>query len=180
LKKFYFIFFSIFLIATLILPVYVTSEDSKTDNYKIDYQQFLNPAPNPDLQNKPFIKPYLDFFTEVYETMDQEYYLPVSEEIYQQFVNDYKVRVLTRLKDKENVVPEIKHLGAGLLTNKLKSPTDTFSTFIPPIIAEEYESEILGYELGLGITGHLVKTGYLIDKVEFRSDSYQKGIRAGD
>jgi len=112
--------------------------------------------------------------------MDREYYQPVSPEKYEKFVATYKAKVLSRLKDRKNVVKEIKHLGAGLMVNKLKDPNDIFSSFIPPREAKEFKEKALGYSQGIGIEGALIDTGYLIDRVELRSDSYKKGIRPGD
>jgi len=148
--------------------------------FKIDLDKLLNPAPDPKLINEPFQKPYLDFLKEVYDTMDREYYAPLSEETYETFVKEFRLKVLTRLKDREEVVPDIKYLGAGLLVQRLKQPWDTFSNFFPPKEAEEFKSEVYGYAQGIGVTGRMTKAGYLVEKVELRSDSFAKGIVPGD
>lgn len=156
----------------------ISSAEKKT--YKVDYDKVLNPLPSPIPDNAPFLKPYTDFFQEVFDTMDREYYAPISRETYDTFVSGFKQKVLSRLKDKETVVTEIKYLGAGLLVQKLKDPTDSFSGFMPPKEAEEFQSQVLGYELGIGLSGHMTYKGYELDKVELRSDSYKKGIQKGD
>ncbi len=172
-------------IAALGAAILVSCPESKgaeaeSYQYRVDYQKFLNPAPDPDIKDTSYFKPYLDFLKEVYERMDAEYYLPISRDTYEKFADDFKGRVLARLKDKGTTVQEIKYLGAGLLVGRLKEPSDAFSNFFPPKVAEEYRSDVLGYELGIGITGNMVDIGYLIDRVELRSDSYEKGIRPGD
>lgn len=159
---------------------FVSNAEKPKTPYKVDYNALLTPQPDLTIKNESFMKPYFDFMQEVFDTMDREYYLPVSKEAYDSFKNEFKNKVLLRLKDKTNLVEDIKYAGAGLLVQKLKEPRDIFSAFIPPIQAEEFKSEVLGYELGIGITGHIMEKGYLIEKVELRSDSYAKGIRMGD
>jgi len=152
--------------------------DAKT--YRVDYNKFLLPKPDPDLKDTSHFEPYLAFLKEIYDTMDREYYLPVSKEVYESFKETYMAKVLSRLRDKEHVIPEIKFWGAGLLVSKLREPEDTFSNFFPPKEAEEFKSEVLGYSLGIGITGEMTPLGWFVKKVELRSDSYKKGIKPGD
>ncbi|MDD5439529.1 MAG: S41 family peptidase [Candidatus Omnitrophica bacterium] len=167
------------LIALIVMStVYIRSEAKP---YNVDYKALLNPTPDPAFDpDAPYVKPYLDFMKEVFDKMDAEYYKPVSQETYRQFASSFTTNVLSRLKDKQNVVKEIKYTGAGLLVQKLKDPQDTFSGFLPPKEAEEFKSSALGYELGIGLSGAMTDHGYVLYKVELRSDSYAKGIRAGD
>ncbi|MBN1353072.1 MAG: hypothetical protein JW994_00185 [Candidatus Omnitrophica bacterium] len=154
---------------------------TKPKKFEIDLNKLLYPPSGETVKkDAPYLKPYTDFLENIYEKMDTEYYLPVSKKTYEEFVEYYRDNILARLKDKQNVLPEIKYLGAGLLVKKLKDPNDTFSNFYPPFEAEEFKSTVLGYELGLGITGRMADTGYVIERVELRSDAYAKGIRASD
>lgn len=146
----------------------------------MDYDQYLKPAPDTDIKDTSYFQPYLDFMQKVYETMETEYYTDVSKETYDKFKDEFTHKVLMRLKDRDTVVEDIKHLGAGMLVSKLKEPSDIFTNFIPPVMAEEFKSEVLGYELGIGVTGTITDRGYAVKHVEFRSDSYNKGMRAGD
>lgn len=148
--------------------------------FTVDYKALLGPTIDPGVRDAAYSKPYLDFMQEVFDTMDREYYAPISKETYDEFREEYLIKVIARLKDKETVIPEIKYLGAGLLVQKLKDPTDIFSGFLPPKETEEFKSEVLGYEQGIGLTGTMTDKGYLINRVEFRSDSYAKGLRPGD
>ncbi len=132
-------------------------------------------------KNTPdYYKPYLDFLAKVYDTMDKNYYKPVSKEAYDEYIDKYKETVLSKLTEKDKKIDNIAYIGAGLLVNRLKNPQDKFTTFIPPKEAAEYEKKVYGYELGIGIKGNLTKDGYLISKVEIRSDAYAKDIRPED
>lgn len=146
----------------------------------MDYSQFLAPPSSAPLESRKYFRPYFNFLKEVYDKMDSEYYLAVSAKTFKRFTFSFQKKVLSRLKNKKTVVPEIKYLGAGLLVNKLKAPDDIFSSFIPPQVAEEFKSQVLGYELGIGLSGRMTDKGYLLERVELRSDSYAKGIRAND
>ena len=131
-----------------------------------------------DTETSGYQKPYLDFLEKVYTEMDKNYYKPVSEAVYRNFVRTYKKKYLAKIKNRKNRIARIAHLGAGLLVNDLKDPEDTFTNFIPPKKADEYAKKIYGYEHGIGIEGHLVKGVYLIDHVQIRSEAFKKGIRA--
>jgi len=180
LKKIHFTIYVIVAI-TAISFIVLGNSYSASKQYQIDIKALLNPYPDPQFKpDAPYLAPYHSFLKEVFDKMDAEYYEPVSAETYQKFVSEFDKGVLSRLKDKQNTVKEIKYLGAGLLTQKLKDPNDSFSGFLPPKEAEEFKSSALGYELGIGVTGKMTKEGYLLQKVELRSDSYQKGIRPGD
>ncbi|MFC1704478.1 S41 family peptidase [Candidatus Omnitrophota bacterium] len=128
-----------------------------------------------------YYKPYLQLLEEVYEKMDQYYYQPVSKKVYEVYVQKYKRSVLSKVKKTDERVDRIAYIGAGLLVNHLKDRSeDSFTNFIPPKEAKEYAQKIYGYENGIGITGALIKDGYLINHVQIRSDAHRKGIEVGD
>ncbi len=164
----------------LLLSAYYAVKLLLAYEYNIDYKRFLLPSPNPVATDFSYFNPYLEFLNKIYLTMQDEYYLPVSEEIYNKFKEDFKNNVLIKLKDTKNPIQEIKYWGAGALVSKLKDKDDIFSNFYPPRVAEKFKSDVLGYELGIGIRGRLTKKGYLIEHVEFRSLSYKNGIRPND
>ncbi len=125
-------------------------------------------------------KPYLDFIAMVYERMDSEYYKPVSREVYEDFIKNYKKTRLSDVQALTDGTGWLAHLGSGLLVEKLKDPEDTFTNFIPPKEAEEYAKKVYGYEHGLGISGNMSGDIFVITDVEARSDAYAKGIRPGN
>jgi carboxyl-terminal processing protease len=122
-------------------------------------------------------KPYLDFLGKVYQQLKNNYYYPVPKIAYDNFVEKYKESVLEKIPPIDKRINQIAYRGAGLLVMQLRHPDDTFTNFIPPEKAKEYSKKVYGRRHDIGITGKLIKEGYLIEKVEKRSDSYKKGIR---
>ena len=124
--------------------------------------------------------PYIEFFEKVYQVMDESYYEPVTKNKYELFLYQFSKRILSQLDpEAKEMIPYIAWRGSHLLVNTLKVPEDTFTKFIPPKPAKEYTKEIYGKKSDIGITGIITPHGYLIQKVEIRSDSYKKGIRPG-
>lgn len=132
----------------------------------------------PDIPATPeYYKPYLKLLEEVYNKMDEAYYKPVSRAAYDRYVEKYKVSVLSKVDDKTKRIDKIAYMGAGLMVNMLKDPHDKFTNFIPPKEAKEYSQKVYGYELGIGIEGHMSEKGYAVDHVQIRSDAFNKGVR---
>ncbi len=123
---------------------------------------------------------YLKFFEKVYETMDKNYYYPVSRDIYDRFIRKFEKSIYPKLKISGKSTDFIKWRSAAYLVEAMKSPEDIFSAFMPPKFAEKYEKEALGKKIDLGIEGKLTPDGYLLSKVEIRSDAYEKGLREKD
>lgn len=137
-----------------------------------------NTPANADI--KAMRQPYLDFIDLVFTRMEEDYFKPVSREIYKSFIENYK---RSHLSDPRTLMDDtgwLAHLGAGLLVQEIKDPDDTFTNFVPPKEAEEYARTIYGYQHGLGISGDLIENAFLITEVEIRSDAYEKGIRPGN
>jgi C-terminal peptidase prc len=126
-----------------------------------------------------YYQPYLTFLEKVYREIKEKYYYfhPSSEKIYKNFIKQYKNSVLKQLPSVPKKIDSIAYRGAGLLVMQLRHPEDNFTNFIPPKKAEEFSKKAYGRRHDVGITGTLTKEGYLITKVEKRSNSYQKGIR---
>lgn len=123
---------------------------------------------------------YLKFFEKVYETMDKNYYYPVSRQAYERFIVKFDKKIYSKLKTTGKSADFIKWRSAAYLVEAMKSPEDIFSAFMPPKFAEKYEKEALGKRIDLGIDGKLTSDGYLVNKVEIRSDAFEKGLREKD
>jgi len=123
---------------------------------------------------------YMDFFEEVYETMDKNYYLPVRREIYEAFIQKFNTKLFQELQQEGKSKNYILWRSASYLVEDLKSPDDTFSAFFPPKPAKAFAQEALGKRVDLGIGGKLTMEGFVVTNVEPRSDAYLKGLRVRD
>jgi len=116
----------------------------------------------------------------VYQTMDDHYYLPVSRQIYDQFVATYTADRLRALNEKTHQTEDFIHLGAGLLVNKLKNPSDRFSNFVPPAKTKAFKQEAYATVEDLGIEGRKIADRFEITKVQKHCKAFSKGIRTLD
>ncbi|OGX21765.1 MAG: hypothetical protein A2Y04_01740 [Omnitrophica WOR_2 bacterium GWC2_45_7] len=123
---------------------------------------------------------YIDFFEKVYKTMEDNYYQPVSRDVYEGFIQKFTTKIYGELKDQGKSIDFIRWRSSASLMDNLKSPEDIFSAFYPPEPAKEYEQTALGKRVDLGVEGKLTPEGYLIALVEPRSDAYQQGLRDND
>lgn len=123
---------------------------------------------------------YLDFFEEVYGTMEQNYYIPIKRASYDKFIEKFNDKIYSQVKSEGKSSDYVKWRSAAYLIDYLKSSEDIFSAFYPPKPAKEYEQTALGKEISLGIEGQLIKEGFAVIRVEPRSDSYVKGLRPKD
>ncbi len=123
---------------------------------------------------------YLKFFEEVYQTMEKNYYYAVKREDFDRFLKKFEQDIYGRLKNENKKNNYILWRSAAMLVDYLKSPEDSFSAFIPPKPAKKFEEKVLGHRVDVGIEGKLTERGYLISRVEPRSDAYARGIREGD
>ena len=120
------------------------------------------------------------FLAKVYETMDDHYYLPVSKAVYDDFLKNYTAERLMGLNKKTRQAGDYVHLGAGLLVNKLKSPSDRFTNFVPSEKTKEFKSNAYAVTEDLGIEGKKTAAGFEITKVEKHCEAFEKGVRPGD
>ena len=123
---------------------------------------------------------YLHCLERVYETMNENYYKPVSRETFKRFVKKFDKGIYEKLDDKTQKNNFVCWRSAAYLVDQLKDQEDTFSAFYPPKAAKEYEMTALDKRVDLGIEGELTPAGYLVNHVEFRSDAYVKGLREED
>ena len=123
---------------------------------------------------------YLNFFEEIYDLMDKNYYQDISRESFDDFIKLFDQKIYKQLKDTGKSIDYIRWRSAALLVDHLKTSEDIFSAFYPPKPAKEYEETALGKRVDLGITGEKVKKGYEITFIEPRSDAYAKGLREKD
>ncbi len=116
----------------------------------------------------------------VWRTMDAEYYEPVSREIYEDFLRGYTAERLLAMNEKSRQTEDFVHLGAGLLVQKLKKPTDRFSNFVPPKKAVEFKQEAYAARADLGLEGRVHELGFELTRVQKHSPAFAEWMRAGD
>ncbi len=151
---------AVIILLLLIGPFYSAANDSSNNNTPSYYH------------------PYLDFLEEVFQAFEAEYHYPVSREMYKNYRQIYKDSILSQIPPIDQRIDEVAYRGAGIMIEQMRHPDDEFTNFIPPQMAEEFTREAYGHYQDIGITGKLTEKGYLIQKVERRSDSWKQGIRA--
>lgn len=125
------------------------------------------------------LKYYTDYLKSVYDIMDKEYYLVVSKDTFEQFMAYFESRIFPQIKG--NKIDEgTKHIATGILVSRLKAPSDPFTNFYPPQLVKDFKASVLGFGADLGIDGELKDGRFMVTHVEPRSDSFKKGISAGD
>ena len=75
---------------------------------------------------------YIDFFEKVYKTMEDNYYQPVSRDVYEGFIQKFTTKIYGELKDQGKSIDFIRWRSSASLMDNLKSPEDIFSAFYPP------------------------------------------------
>ena len=137
-------------------------------------------ASHPEYLQKKDYQGYLKFFEEVYRTMSENYYHPLSPENLNKFLYVFNTRLYPEFKATGATSNFIKWRSAAYLVEALRAPDDIFSAFYPPKAATNYEMTALGKKVDLGITGKLVATGYEVTRLEPRADAFEKGLREHD
>ncbi len=112
--------------------------------------------------------------------MDENYYLPVSHNILDTFMNKFDTYIYSNLKSEGKSKEYIFWRSAAYLVDDLRSPDDKISRFFPPEPAKEFKQEVLGIRIDLGIEGFQIPLGYLVTRIEPRSDAYIQGLREKD
>ncbi len=123
---------------------------------------------------------YLKFFEKVFETVEKNYYFPVKRETFDKFIRIFNQKIYGQLKGKGKTSNYIKWRSAAYLVDFLKSKEDRFSAFFPPKPAKQYEQEVLGKRIDLGIEGEVTLKGFQVTHIEPRSDAFEKGLRERD
>ena len=123
---------------------------------------------------------YLSYFEEVYKVMQDNYYFEVRRSDFERFLQvfDEKIYPSILLEHKSN--DYVRWRSTAYLVEMLKQPDDLFSRYWPPKPAEKFAKEVYGKKVDLGIEGHVIDKGYVVDFIEPRSDAYEKGLREND
>ena len=140
-------------------------------------------AKTPSTQNpeeQKVYQSYLDFFEEIYQTMEQGYYYPVKREAFDRFIGKFNDEIYSKLKKKQLFDEFVSMRSGALLVDFLKTKEDIFSMLYPPQAVDDFKEEVLGKRSDLGIEGQLFDDGYKVSFVELRSDAYAKGLREND
>ncbi|MEI8011223.1 MAG: S41 family peptidase [Candidatus Omnitrophota bacterium] len=128
----------------------------------------------------PAHQAYLPFFEEIYTLMQEHYFFEVSRTDFNHFLDVFDAQIYPDIVRQRKSADYIRWRSAAYLVDMLKQPDDLFSRFWPPKPAEQFAKEVFGKKIDLGIDGHLVPNGMIVDFVEPRSDAYEKGLREND
>lgn len=120
------------------------------------------------------------FLDKVFQTMDDNYYAPVSRETYEEFLSEYPARRLEAINAKTHQAADFMHLGAGLLVNKLKAKTDRFTNFVPSEKSKKFKEQAYAVTADLGLEVRKTAEGFEITRVEKHCEAFEKGVRRGD
>ena len=125
-------------------------------------------------------KEYVKFLEEVYVTMAQNYYYPLTSKDFKKFLLVFQNKLYPELMMEHKTHNYIKWRSAAYMVEALKPAEDIFSAFIPPKPAKVFEQTALGQKVNLGVEGNFTSAGYEIFYVEPRSPAFEKGIREKD
>ncbi|MBF0511368.1 MAG: PDZ domain-containing protein [Candidatus Omnitrophica bacterium] len=123
---------------------------------------------------------YINFFKKVFKTFEDNYYLVPDKKIYEHFLEKFKTHIFASLKSEGRSNDYVRWRSAWYLADALKSKDDRFTQFYPPKPADKFKHEALGQKIDLGIEGKKTGIGFLVTRMEPRSDAYEKGLREGD
>ncbi|MDE1921649.1 MAG: PDZ domain-containing protein [Candidatus Omnitrophica bacterium] len=125
-------------------------------------------------------KQYTAFFEKVYKTFQENYYLAPDRKIYDHFLKEFNTIIYPQLKGEGKSIDYVRWRSAWYLADALRSRDDKFTQFYPPKPAVKFKREALGEKIDLGIIGQKNDTGFLVTRMEPRSDAYEKGLREND
>ena len=123
---------------------------------------------------------YLDFFEEVFQTFQENYYKDINRADFDRFIAKFDEQIYPQLKTEGKSVDFVRWRSASFMVDHLKDQEDVFSAFYPPKPAKEYHQTSLGKRIDLGIEGEKLPLGYRVTFIEPRSDAYKKGLREND
>jgi len=129
--------------------------------------------------NKSY-KEYTDFFEKIYQTFEANYYLPPSRDVYNHFLEKFNTKIYAQLKSEGKSDNYVRWRSTWYLVDALKSKDDRFTQFYPPKPAVKFKQEALGQKIDLGIEGKKNDIGFVVTRMEPRSDAYEKGLREDD
>jgi len=125
-------------------------------------------------------KQYTDFFEKVYKTFEENYYLPPDRKVYDHFLKKFTTNIYAQLKSEGKSNDYVRWRSTWYLVDALRSKDDRFTQFYPPKPAVKFQHEALGEKIDLGIEGKKNDIGFLVTRMEPRSDAYDKGLREDD
>ena len=125
-------------------------------------------------------KQYTDYFEKVYKTFEDHYYLAPDRKIYDHFLKKFNSNIYAQLKSEGKSNDYVRWRSAWYLVDALRSKDDRFTQFYPPKPAVKFQHEALGEKIDLGITGAVGDIGFVVTRMEPRSDAYDKGLREDD
>jgi carboxyl-terminal processing protease len=123
---------------------------------------------------------YTDYFEKVYKTFEDHYYLAPNREIYNHFLKKFNTLIYAQLKSEGKSNDYVRWRSSWYLVDALRSKDDRFTQFYPPKPAVKFQHEALGQKIDLGIEGKKNDIGFLVTRMEPRSDAYDKGLREDD
>ncbi|MDE2028031.1 MAG: PDZ domain-containing protein [Candidatus Omnitrophica bacterium] len=141
---------------------------------------FVHPAVADPSAPASDYKQYTDFFEKVYKTFQDNYYLAPDRKIYDHFIQKFNSIIYPQLKGEGHSQDYVRWRSAWYLANALRSKDDKFTQFYPPKPAVKFKREALGEKIDLGIEGKKNDIGFLVTRMEPRSDAYEKGLREND
>ncbi len=133
-------------------------------------------AADPD----PEYKQYTDYFEKVYKVFQDNYYLAPDRDIYNHFLQKFNTNIYAQLKSEGKSNDYVRWRSAWYLVDALRSKDDRFTQFYPPKPAVKFQHEALGEKIDLGIEGKKNDIGFLVTRMEPRSDAYTQGLREDD
>ena len=137
------------------------------------------PAASFDTNNKDY-KEYKEYFDKVYKTFEDNYYLAPDRKIYDHFLEKFNTKIYAQLKGEGKSNDYVRWRSSWFLVDELRSKDDRFTQFYPPAPAVKFQHEALGEKIDLGIEGKKNDIGFLVTRMEPRSDAYDKGLREDD
>ncbi len=161
-RRVFFCFFLLSLISCAIRPQKPGAADTANPSQANDY------------------KIYINYFEKVYQKFEDNYYLAPDRQVYNDFIKKFDTKIYAQLKGEGKSSDYVKWRASWFLVDALKSKEDHFSQFYPPKPAEKFQHEALGQLIDLGIEGKKVDAGFLVTRMEPRSDAYEKGLREKD
>jgi len=141
--------------------------------------QLVSADPMPSASDIEY-KQYTDFFEKVYKTFEDNYYLAPDRKIYEHFIKKFNANIYAQLKSEGKSNDYVRWRSAWYLVDALRSRDDRFTQFYPPKPAEKFKHEALGEKIDLGIEGKKSGLGFMVTRMEPRSDAYDKGLREND
>lgn len=141
---------------------------------------FSFPVLAADITQNSDYKQYTDFFEKIYKTFEDNYYLPPDRQIYDHFIQKFNTLIYAQLKGAGKSDDYVRWRSAWYLADALRSKDDKFTQFYPPKPAVNFQHEALGEKIDLGIEGKKNDIGFLVTRMEPRSDAYNKGLHEDD